>query len=287
MKKLFYYMFAAALSVSLLACEDNGKDDDLTPPTEQPSSPDDESNPGDESDEPSIAVKNINTIVIDDHAKKGFYRQIDLEWSGDRVVSFRVAEFSDRGAQGEPLEAFVEYDETTVVVSYDNNSIGVPYQVKYELNDEGYAVSAEVIDVTPGWDPWVESSSVYSYTDGMLSDISTTSGFGDPLLGFSTVCANGNWTAFDIDGDNYPCEFSDAWNERRLDLNMLMIVYCYFNGAYTDDVNFAVLCGLFPSTTNLMSMLNGKELTWKYDENNRLVGVQSDELNVNITFTAN
>lgn len=197
-----------------------------------------------ESVKPATAVKTIK-IPGD---MEGFYTQIDLTRGEDgKVTAIKKEQQTPQGPQGEATEVNITYATDKVTFAYQE--WGENYEIEFSLNAEGYVTGAKKFYEG---EPDGETVFAYGESNGMLEKISAMMDDEADIF-TATYGDDKNYTTVGLDLEesgeliDYGCVASDVKNDAGVDLNMFMFCYGLLN-----EVDYAILCGLIPSTPNLL-----------------------------------
>lgn len=254
MKKMFYLLTVLMIGISCAlttGCSDD--DDNNNPP---PVNPGDTIVPGDTVTPPLPPAKDtvwqVKSVKIDDIETPGFYKMIKMETDDKQLTGVNVSKYSPDGLNGEPLAAKVAYEEGKMTFSYEE--AGTQKQIVYTLNAKGFATRAKSFELYEGEAPYLVAESGFAYhANGMLERIFVLIEEEEADLFRATFQADTNWATCLADpesGNMATCVFSANKNNYTVDLNMLALVY-----GFQADVDFAVLCGLLPSTPDVLASL--------------------------------
>ena len=177
--------------------------------------------------------KPIKTITIPGDSE-GFYTQIDLTRGEDgKVTTITKSPY----AQGTLQEDGV----TTVSISYEADKVTLTagdYENVFTLNEAGHIMNAS------------DGATTFEYgNNGMLEKILMD----DSEIFTAKYDENNNWVSVIDMEEEEPtnCQASDVPNNASIDLNMLVYLY----DLIAPEIDYAILCGLIPSTPNLIDFI--------------------------------
>ena len=199
----------------------------------------------------TVTVKSataVKTIKIPGDME-GFYTQIDLTRGEDgKVTAIKKEQQTPQGPQGEATEVNITYATDKVTFAYQE--WGENYEIEFSLNAEGYVTGAKKFYEG---EPDGETVFAYGESNGMLEKISAMMDDEAADIFTATYGDDKNYTTIGLDLEesgeliDYGCVASDVKNDAGVDLNMFMFCYGLLN-----EVDYAILCGLIPSTPNLL-----------------------------------
>ena len=175
------------------------------------------------------------TITIPDLQNEGFSTQIKLACGeDDKVTAIKIESLTPTGSQGKTV-VYITNEPGQVTLTGD-------YENVFTLNEAGHITEAS------------NGAFTFEYgSNGMLEKISASDGEETADIFTATYGEDNNWAtiglAIDESGELYECECvaSEVSNNAGIDLNMFLFYYGYF-----EEVDYAILCGLIPSTPNLL-----------------------------------
>lgn len=192
----------------------------------------------------------IKTIRIPDDTE-GFYKQLTLTYEGDKVTTITKQSYTPEGPQGEATEVNITYDTDKVIITGDVESeFG---EIEFTLNEKGYVKDA------------LYGVIKYEYgNNGMLEKISAVDEDEENPVSVdifkATYDDNKNLATILIDpeaGEESGCTASAVRNNAGIDLNLLIFLY-----GSIDEIDYAILCGLIPSTPNLLESDTEGDITF-------------------------
>ena len=197
----------------------------------------------------------IKTIKIPDRQNEGFYRQLTLSYTDDKVTTIKNERYTPEGTVEElgTTEVNITYDyEAGKVTLTGDQDYG---EIEFTLNEKGHVVNA------------FEGAITFEYDEnnGMLEKITMIDEDEEISLDIfnATYDAETNLATigFDFEGSgemiNYECEASTILNNKGIDLNMFVYLYGNFS-----VIDYAILCGLIPSTPNLLELAADGDITF-------------------------
>ena len=194
----------------------------------------------------------IKTIKIPDRRDEGFYRLLTLSYTDDKVTTIKNASYTpEETVQGDPMEVNITYGAGKVTLTGDQYY----GEIEFTLNEEGYIVNA--------FDGAITTLFEYDEYNGMLEKITMIDDEEEvPVDIFkATYDAETNLATIELDLEgekiNYECEASTILNNKGIDLNMFVYIYGYFS-----VIDYAILCGLIPSTPNLLELAADGDITF-------------------------
>ena len=193
----------------------------------------------------------IKTIKIPDRQNEGFYRQLTLSYTDDKVTTIKNERYTPEGTVEElgTTEVNITYEPGKVTLTGDQDY----GEIEFTLNEKGHVVNA------------FEGAITFEYDEnnGMLEKITMIDDEEEvPVDIFkATYDAETNLATIELDLEgemiNYECEASTILNNKGIDLNMFVYIYGYFS-----VIDYAILCGLIPSTPNLLELAADGNITF-------------------------
>ena len=204
------------------------------------------------------------TITIPDLQNEGFSTQIKLACGEDgKVTAIKKESLTPTGSQGKTV-VYITNETGQVTLTYQEG--GENYKIEFSLNAEGYVTEAKKLSAD-GVDAG-EGTFTFAYgSNGMLEKISVNDEEEDYSVDMfiAEYGEDKNWASIYDDleyEDMVECQASEVPNNASIDLNMLVYLYKSY-----DQIDYAILCGLIPSTPNLLESIGEDYMTFESSVN--------------------
>ena len=248
MKKLNYLFLALVMGFATVACS-NDKDNDPKPTAPEQSQPQD-TKPTTQPTEPATVAK-VSSVKV--NYEEGFYNLVTLTRNDEgQVVSIKESAYTPEGdEQGESSELELVYEANSVVIS------GEEAVVVYTLDETGKVIKSATSYLEDG-EEYLLYEIAFSYSEaGMLNEVVLTSEEeGDYPIFSAEYGEDNNMTAVIIDEEDVDVTVGTVANPVGLDCNLILFMYGFF-----DEIDYAILSGMIPSTPNVISSCYGGYMT--------------------------
>ena len=263
MKKLNYLFLALVMGLATIACS-NDKDNDPKPtaPEAQPTAP--ETQPT-----APAPVANVSSVKV--NYDEGFYNLVSLTRNDEgKVISIKESSYTPEDVeQGEATELELVYEDNAVVIS---NEEAV---VVYTLDESGKVIKSATSYLEDG-EEYLLYEIAFSYSEaGMLNEVVLTSEEeGDYPIFSAEYGEDNNMTAVIIDEEEVDVAVGTVANPVGMDCNLILFMYGFF-----DEIDYAILSGMIPSTPNIISSCYGGYMTIQttQDDNGNVTSFTLDE----------
>ena len=252
MKKLNYLFLALVMGFATVACS-NDKDNDPKPTAPEQSQPQDTTPTTQPTTQPTApaAVAKVSSVKV--NYEEGFYNLVTLTRNDEgQVVSIKESAYTPEGdEQGESSELELVYEANSVVIS------GEEAVVVYTLDESGKVIKSATSYLEDG-EEYLLYEIAFSYTEaGMLNEVVLTSEEeGDYPIFSAEYGEDNNMTAVIIDEEEVDVAVGTVANPVGLDCNLILFMYGFF-----DEIDYAILSGMIPSTPNVISSCYGGYMT--------------------------
>lgn len=207
----------------------------------------------------------VKSVKIDDSENRdGFFKMINLVYAEGVVSKIEIIDVS-KNSKGEELRDSVAIDVTRengrIEANFFSVEDGDMLKAIYTLDGKGLVTKGELLYAADN-----ASKATCILSNNAISNMLETIMDEDSDYGMTyfdvTYSPEKNWSTYVFDGEGINCTASDQLNNYSIDLNLLAFT---FGMTDADLIDYAILAGLFPKTTNVVSKISigGESLAWE------------------------